>query len=70
MAYRDPSLIRDHVVKIRLNDREHELLEAWANYTGEEKAALVRNMVLEQARLDLDAMHAESEGPQFSLLRA
>jgi len=68
--YSDPSLIRDHVVKIRLNDLENDLLTAWVNYTGQQKAALLREMLLEQAQLDLAAMRIEDEGPQLSLLRA
>lgn len=70
MAYRDPSMIREHAVKVRFNDREHELVNAWVNYTGEELAPLIRKWVLEQAQLDFDAITSESEGPQMSLLRA
>jgi hypothetical protein len=69
--YADPSLIRDHVVKLRLNDQEAELINAWVNYTGQQKAVLLREMLLEQARLDmgLDAngLHDVAEGPQRSL---
>lgn len=72
--YADPSLIRDHVVKLRFNDAEAELINAWVNYTGQQKAALLRDMLLEQARLDmgLDAAgnRVADEGPQMSLLRA
>lgn len=70
--YTDPSLIRDHVVKLRFNDQEADLINAWVNYTGQQKAALLRDMLLEQARLDLNAglgggLH---EVPQMSLLSA
>jgi hypothetical protein len=68
--YADPSLIRDHVVKLRLNDREAELINAWVNYTGQQKATLLREMLLEQARLDIAAMMGASEGSQMSLLSA
>lgn len=57
--YADPSLIRDHVVKIRLNDQEAALIDAWVNYTGQQKAALLREMLLEQATLDM----AQIAGP-------
>lgn len=67
MAYTDQSNIRDHVVKLRFNDREAELINAWANYTGQQKAVLLREMLLEQAQLDLDAAFGQSEGPQRSL---
>lgn len=66
--YADPSLIRDHVVKLRLNDREAELINAWVNYTGQQKATLLREMLLEQARLDIAGMMGKGEGSQMSLL--
>lgn len=65
--YTDPSLVREHVVKLRFNDREAELINAWVNYTGQQKATLIRQMVLEQARLDLEATLGGSEAPQRSL---
>lgn len=65
--YADPSLIRDHVVKLSFNDREAELINAWVNYTGQQKAAFLREMLLEQARLDLEASMVGSEAPQRSL---
>lgn len=69
--YSDPSLIRDNVVKIRLNDPESELIDAWVKYTGQQKAALLRDMLLEQARLDMGmesaSVSAVAEGPQRSL---
>jgi hypothetical protein len=46
--YADPSLIRDNVVKIRLNDPEAELIDAWVRYTGQQKAALLRETILSQ----------------------
>lgn len=71
--YADPSLIREHVVKIRLNDNEAELINAWVNYTGQQKAVLLRDMLLEQARLDMAANFAPvasvSEVPQLALFR-
>lgn len=51
--YSDPSLIRDHVVKIRLNDNEAALIDALVAYTGEQKAALLRSLLLEQAQKTL-----------------
>lgn len=70
--YADPSLIRDHVVKIRLNDNEAELINAWVNYTGQQKAAVLREMLLEQARLDLNSALGglTNEVPQAALFRA
>lgn len=53
--YTDPSKIRDNVVKIRLNDSEETLIDALVAYTGEQKATLLREMLLEQARVVLSA---------------
>lgn len=74
--YTDPSLIREHVVKLRLNDTESELIDALVNYTGQQKAPLLRDLLLEQARLVLagEANYAApapaNEGPQLALFRA
>ena len=72
--YADPSLIRDHVVKIRLNDNEADLIDAWVKYTGQQKAALLREMLLEQAALDMGMQSAiaagANEAPQLTLFRA
>ena len=71
--YVDPSLIRDHVVKLRFNDQEAELINAWVNYSGQQKAALLREMLLEQARLDMALQFAPApsanEVPQLGLFR-
>lgn len=68
--YTDPSLIRDKTVKLSFNDLEHDLIQAWVNYHGGEKAPFIRELVLEQARLDLGLDVAASEQPQMELLRA
>lgn len=71
--YADPALIREHVVKIRLNDNEADLINAWVNYTGQQKAVLLREMLLEQARLDMAATFlpavSTNEVPQLGLFR-
>lgn len=71
--YADPALIRDHVVKLRLNDNESDLIDAWVKYTGQQKAALLREMLLEQAALDMGLnsapQHGNSEVPQLVLFR-
>ncbi len=67
--YVDPTLIREHVVKIRMNDPEAALIEALVNYTGQQKASLLRELLLEQARLVLSGQgdyapgFGDSEGP-------
>lgn len=47
--YSDPSRIRDNVVKIRFSDEEHRLVRALVDYTGEQTATLLREMILQQA---------------------
>lgn len=74
--YADPSLIREHVVKLRLNETEAGLIDALVNYTGQQKAPLLRDLLLEQAKLVLtgEANYApashQNEGPQMALFRA
>lgn len=65
--YADPSLIRDHVIKLRLNDAEAALIEAWVNYTGQQKAALLREMLLDQARADVGLDGVGNEVPVQAL---
>lgn len=48
--YADPSKIRAKVVKVYLNDNEHALIDAFVNYTGQQKAPLVRELLLEAAQ--------------------
>lgn len=68
--YTDPSLIREHVVKLRFNDNESALIEAWVNYSGQQKAAFLREMLLEGARLDMTnslANESQREATQIGL---
>lgn len=73
--YSDPSLIRRHEVKLRFNDREADLVNALVAYTGEEKAAFIRGLIVERA---MEVLHAEqsaaaadgTRGAQASLLAA
>lgn len=71
--YADPALIREHVVKVRFNDLEADLVNAWVNYSGQQKAVLLRELILEQARLDMAAQFAQvidaTEVPQLALFR-
>lgn len=67
--YADPALIRDKTVKLSFNDLEDDLIQAWVNYHGVQKAAFIRELLLEQARLDLGLDAAASEGQQMALLR-
>lgn len=47
--YSDPTNIRNHVIKIRLNDKENALIEALANYTGQQKSSLARELLMKSA---------------------
>ena len=47
--YSDPALIRKHVIKLSLSDREAALIEAFCSYSGEQKATLIRELVLAHA---------------------
>lgn len=71
--YADPALVREHVVKLRLNENESDLIDAWVKYTGQQKAVLLREMLLEQARLDMGMEFAGNAGanevPQQALFR-
>lgn len=48
--YSDPALIRKHTVKLSLSDNEAALLNALCAFTGEQKAVLLREMLLDRAK--------------------
>jgi hypothetical protein len=48
--YSDPALIRKHTVKLSFNDNEAALVDALVRYTGEEKAAFIRSLILDRAQ--------------------
>ncbi len=58
MSYSDPSRIRSHVVKVRFSDEEAALVDAWVNYTGEQKATLLRELILSEIAATLAAQIA------------
>ena len=47
--YSDPTKIRSHVTKLRFSDEEDRLIQALVDYTGEQKAVLLRELILEAA---------------------
>ena len=47
--YSDPALIRKHTVKLSFNDNEAALVDALVRYTGDEKAAFIRGLILQRA---------------------
>lgn len=64
--YSDPTLIRKHTVKLRFNDREAALVDALVTYTGEEKAAFIRSLILDRA---MEVLHAEQSASAASAVR-
>lgn len=47
--YPDPKHIRDNRVTIRLNDYEHDLVVALANYRGQQLSTFLRELALKEA---------------------
>ncbi len=47
--YADPTHIRSHLVKVRFNDAERDLINALAQYNGMQPAELVRALALSVA---------------------
>jgi len=44
--YDDPAHIRDHEIKVRLNDAELAVVDALARYNQRQRAAFVRELVM------------------------
>jgi Mg/Co/Ni transporter MgtE len=74
--YADPTLIRDHPVRVYFNEAEAKLVEALTEYTGEQRAVLIRRLIVDQAAriLSGEADYAPNmnlfEQPQQGLKRA
>ncbi len=51
--YSDPTKLRSHVVKLRFSDEEERLIRAYVDYTGEQTATRLRELVLEAAASSL-----------------
>lgn len=74
--YADPSLIRDVVIRVRLNDVESELLEAIHKFTGHQKSTLMRDLFVSGAQkvlageMDITPSGQVVEAPQKSLFAA
>jgi predicted DNA-binding protein len=47
--YRDRTLVRDHLIKLRLSDRENEMIDQLVQQTGGQKAALIRELLMKEA---------------------
>lgn len=51
--YADPKRVRDHRVSINLDAYEAALIQALVDYTGSDRASLVRKMLIAQAEASL-----------------
>lgn len=60
MTYPDPKRVRDNRLTIRLDDYEHKLVQAMANYQGEQLSTLVRDMAVREAEQLLAVAQAQS----------
>lgn len=60
--YSDPTQIRSHVVRIRLNDEEHRYLRALVDLTGGQMSTVLREMLLGQARAELQVNDTQPIG--------
>jgi len=47
--YHDRALVRDHLIKLRLSDRENEMIDQLVQATGGQKAALIRELLMKEA---------------------
>jgi hypothetical protein len=68
MAYTDPTRVRKHRVGLNFDDREIALIDAFIAYTGAERAAYIREMILREAQVVLTAEH-NSEGFSHAMER-
>lgn len=57
--YADPRHIRDHEVKVRLNEDELHLLEALAQFSKTQKSVLARELILQA--LDKVKSHGDQQ---------
>ncbi|MBC3911578.1 hypothetical protein [Undibacterium umbellatum] len=57
--YHDPKCKRDRRLTLRFDDYEHNLIQALANYQGEQPASLLRQMVLREAAALASQMNDE-----------
>jgi hypothetical protein len=71
--YADPSLIRDVVIRVRLNDVESNLLDSIHALTGHHKSTLLRDIFIAGAQkvlageMDITAAGEVIEAPQKTL---
>lgn len=67
--YSDPTRLRRNVVKLRFSDEEVALINAWVNYTGDQKATLLRELVLSEVAGVLGANNGVSQAASVAPLQ-
>lgn len=63
--YSDPSLIREFEARVRLNERENDLVNAIVAFTGQQKGVLLREIILAHASRVLSGQADIAYGSQF-----
>ncbi|PRC90990.1 hypothetical protein [Solimicrobium silvestre] len=58
--YPDTKRLRHNRIMVSLDDYEHDLINALANYRGESLAVIARQMIMREAVALLTADHADS----------
>jgi uncharacterized protein (DUF1778 family) len=60
MTYPDPKRVRSNRLTLRLDDYEHGLVQALANYQGEQLSTLLRELVMREAQQVMALTHDAS----------
>lgn len=60
--YADPTRIRNNEITIRLSDRENALIDALVEFTGGQRAAIIRELLMEQVRLHSQPQDRRNQG--------
>ncbi|NNC24237.1 hypothetical protein HKX42_00040 [Salinisphaera sp. USBA-960] len=68
--YGDPKRVRQPYARINLDDYERKLLDALVDYTGVERASLLRHLVIKEALDVLGVEHENSLVDEFDRRQA
>lgn len=60
MTYPDPKRVRVHKLTLRLDDYENNLLNAMADYQGEQRSTLLRLLAVREAEQVISQVHESS----------
>ncbi len=60
MTYPDPKRVRTHRLTIRLDEYEHKLLNAMAEYQGDQPSTLLRLLAVREAEQVIAQVHESS----------